>query len=224
MGAIYGIVGDADPAELSSMGERLAHRGSRSAQWSLSPTIHLGIRGTGSTVDGLRGANLVFDGAMGSLLYERGVFVTQNFEQLNVARPDIVNCRGLAYSRSGRSSAVEQLSHRVLLQEDDREDAENRAEGEKGATQRGHDETEDIAPVLRQVSARQCHTNGVCNTEGEHAETHDDEEDAEESIRALLVRITEPARNQQTAHGDVKDRKERKESRKACDHIMKHGQ
>ncbi|MBI2896679.1 MAG: bifunctional homocysteine S-methyltransferase/methylenetetrahydrofolate reductase [Deltaproteobacteria bacterium] len=33
---------------------------------------------------------LVFDGAMGSLLYERGVFVTQNFEQLNVARPEIV--------------------------------------------------------------------------------------------------------------------------------------
>jgi homocysteine S-methyltransferase len=33
---------------------------------------------------------LVFDGAMGSLLYERGVFVTQNFEQLNVTRPDLV--------------------------------------------------------------------------------------------------------------------------------------
>jgi methionine synthase I (cobalamin-dependent)/5,10-methylenetetrahydrofolate reductase len=33
---------------------------------------------------------LVFDGAIGSLLYERGVFVTQNFEQLNVTRPDIV--------------------------------------------------------------------------------------------------------------------------------------
>ena len=29
---------------------------------------------------------LVFDGAMGSLLYERGIFVTQNFEQLNVTR------------------------------------------------------------------------------------------------------------------------------------------
>ena len=27
---------------------------------------------------------------MGSLLYERGVFVTQNFEQLNVARPEVV--------------------------------------------------------------------------------------------------------------------------------------
>jgi len=33
---------------------------------------------------------LIFDGAMGSLLYERGVFVTQNFEQLNVARPEVV--------------------------------------------------------------------------------------------------------------------------------------
>src|SRR5499433_1714339 len=33
---------------------------------------------------------LVFDGAMGSLLYERGIFVMQNFEQLNVARPDVV--------------------------------------------------------------------------------------------------------------------------------------
>src|SRR6185503_15074673 len=33
---------------------------------------------------------LVFDGAMGSLLYERGIFVMQNFEQLNVSRPDVV--------------------------------------------------------------------------------------------------------------------------------------
>jgi homocysteine S-methyltransferase len=33
---------------------------------------------------------VVFDGAMGSLLYERGVFVTQNFEQLNVTRPELV--------------------------------------------------------------------------------------------------------------------------------------
>lgn len=33
---------------------------------------------------------LVSDGAMGSLLYERGIFVTQNFEQLNISRPDVV--------------------------------------------------------------------------------------------------------------------------------------
>ena len=38
----------------------------------------------------LKDQTLVFDGAMGSLLYERGVFVTQNFEQLNVTRADLV--------------------------------------------------------------------------------------------------------------------------------------
>jgi methionine synthase / methylenetetrahydrofolate reductase(NADPH) len=41
-------------------------------------------------LDAVRASLLVFDGAMGSLLYERGVFVTKNFEQLNVTRPDIV--------------------------------------------------------------------------------------------------------------------------------------
>ncbi len=41
-------------------------------------------------LEAVRQSLLVFDGAMGSLLYERGVFVTQNFEQLNVTRPDIV--------------------------------------------------------------------------------------------------------------------------------------
>ncbi|EYF06197.1 bifunctional homocysteine S-methyltransferase/methylenetetrahydrofolate reductase [Chondromyces apiculatus] len=41
-------------------------------------------------LEALQRSILVFDGAMGSLLYERGVFVTQNFEQLNVTRPDIV--------------------------------------------------------------------------------------------------------------------------------------
>src|SRR5215471_3732334 len=44
---------------------------------------------------------LVFDGAMGSLLYERGVFVTQNFEQLNVARPDIVKKIHADYVEAG---------------------------------------------------------------------------------------------------------------------------
>jgi homocysteine S-methyltransferase len=41
-------------------------------------------------LEAVRQSLLVFDGAMGSLLYERGVFVTQNFEQLNVTRPDVV--------------------------------------------------------------------------------------------------------------------------------------
>lgn len=41
-------------------------------------------------LEAVRQSIIVFDGAMGSLLYERGVFVTQNFEQLNVTRPEIV--------------------------------------------------------------------------------------------------------------------------------------
>ncbi|NUP07275.1 MAG: bifunctional homocysteine S-methyltransferase/methylenetetrahydrofolate reductase [Polyangiaceae bacterium] len=44
---------------------------------------------------------LVSDGAMGSLLYERGVFVTQNFEQLNVARPDVVKKIHADYLEAG---------------------------------------------------------------------------------------------------------------------------
>ena len=39
--------------------------------------------------------------AMGSLLYERGVFVTQNFEQLNVTRPDIVRKIHADYVEAG---------------------------------------------------------------------------------------------------------------------------
>jgi methionine synthase I (cobalamin-dependent) len=46
---------------------------------------------------------LIFDGAMGSLLYERGIFVTQNFEQLNVTRPDVVGRIHEDYVAAGAS-------------------------------------------------------------------------------------------------------------------------
>src|SRR4051812_50124492 len=52
-------------------------------------------------LDAVRTSLVVFDGAMGSLLYERGVFVTQNFEQLNVARPDIVRKIHAEYVAAG---------------------------------------------------------------------------------------------------------------------------
>src|SRR4051794_41881016 len=44
---------------------------------------------------------MMFDGAMGSLLYERGVFVTQNFEQLNVTRPDVIRKIHADYLEAG---------------------------------------------------------------------------------------------------------------------------
>ncbi len=44
---------------------------------------------------------LLSDGAMGSLLYERGIFVSQNFEQLNVTRPDVVRKIHADYLEAG---------------------------------------------------------------------------------------------------------------------------
>src|SRR5688572_20743149 len=52
-------------------------------------------------LDTIRKTIVVFDGAMGSLLYERGVFVTQNFEQLNVTRPDLVKKIHAEYVEAG---------------------------------------------------------------------------------------------------------------------------
>jgi asparagine synthase (glutamine-hydrolysing) len=64
MGAVYGIVGEADRSELESLSDRLAHRGPSSAHWSLSPLVHLGVRGTAEAVGRLEGGNLVFDGSI----------------------------------------------------------------------------------------------------------------------------------------------------------------
>jgi asparagine synthase (glutamine-hydrolysing) len=44
MSAIYGILGDADLSELSAMGNRLAHRGNGTAEWSVAPGVLFGRR------------------------------------------------------------------------------------------------------------------------------------------------------------------------------------
>jgi asparagine synthase (glutamine-hydrolysing) len=44
MGAIFGILGEADRAELESMGARLAHRGAREVIWTVTDQVHLGQR------------------------------------------------------------------------------------------------------------------------------------------------------------------------------------
>ena len=41
-------------------------------------------------LDALRNGGLVSDGAMGSLLYERGVFVNRNFDECNISQPELV--------------------------------------------------------------------------------------------------------------------------------------
>jgi asparagine synthase (glutamine-hydrolysing) len=64
VGAIFGILGDADLSELSRMGERLAHRGEQVTQWSLSRTVHLGVRGTHAAIRRQEGSEFVFDGTI----------------------------------------------------------------------------------------------------------------------------------------------------------------
>lgn len=64
MGAVYGILGDADPAEVRAMGDRLAHRAEGVREWSLSPTLHLGMRARHGSLDRVDGGPIVFDGAI----------------------------------------------------------------------------------------------------------------------------------------------------------------
>ncbi len=62
--------------------------------------------GTEDRGDGLRKALeddrlLVLDGAMGTLLYSRGVFLNECYEELNVTRPELVRGIHEAYARAG---------------------------------------------------------------------------------------------------------------------------
>ena len=65
MGAIYGIVGDADAAELQAIGRRLAHRGIDGGEWSWSSRLHLGQRFFPAEIGAKSpGRPVVFDGAL----------------------------------------------------------------------------------------------------------------------------------------------------------------
>jgi asparagine synthase (glutamine-hydrolysing) len=64
MGAVYGILGDASLAEVRAIGERLSHRGQAAQAWSLSPTMHLGVRGSPLAVAAQADGAIVFDGAL----------------------------------------------------------------------------------------------------------------------------------------------------------------
>ncbi|MEA2722306.1 MAG: hypothetical protein QOH59_77 [Gemmatimonadales bacterium] len=64
MGALYGILGDADAGEVRSIGERLAHRGGVLSEWSVGPRLRLGMRTRLAGVERLAGGPIVFDGAI----------------------------------------------------------------------------------------------------------------------------------------------------------------
>jgi asparagine synthase (glutamine-hydrolysing) len=64
VGAIFGILGDADPAELAAMAERLSQRGPAGAWWSPAGGVTLGMRGHPAELEQLRDGGLVFDGSV----------------------------------------------------------------------------------------------------------------------------------------------------------------
>jgi homocysteine S-methyltransferase len=52
-------------------------------------------------VEVLRGRVLVCDGAMGTMLYIKGVFISRCFDELNISNPDLVREVHLGYVQSG---------------------------------------------------------------------------------------------------------------------------
>ena len=67
MGAIYGIVGETSRSAVRSMGERLTHRGTGAAEWTLSPTVHLGQRFEDDQIVSSKHQYIVFDGFINNL-------------------------------------------------------------------------------------------------------------------------------------------------------------
>jgi asparagine synthase (glutamine-hydrolysing) len=63
MAAIYGVIGDANRAELQAMAERLAHRGTFGALWSPAPGVWLGMQSRDLDELATDGP-LLFDGAL----------------------------------------------------------------------------------------------------------------------------------------------------------------
>jgi asparagine synthase (glutamine-hydrolysing) len=64
VGALYGILGHADPSELRLLGDRLAHRGREAAEWSPGRDLLLGIRGPRRLVDLQEHGPVAFEGAI----------------------------------------------------------------------------------------------------------------------------------------------------------------
>jgi asparagine synthase (glutamine-hydrolysing) len=64
MGSIYGIAGEADLDEVRRLGARLHHRGGDARAWSLSPVVHLGMRGSPGAARAMEDGVIVFDGAL----------------------------------------------------------------------------------------------------------------------------------------------------------------
>jgi asparagine synthase (glutamine-hydrolysing) len=112
MGALYGILGDADPGEIRAVGERLAHRGDRVAEWSVGPMLRLGMRTRRGWPERLAGGPIAFDG----FIDNRADLVSTAAGQPRVAASAVDDALLLLdlYQRAG-TEAFAQLSGQFAL-------------------------------------------------------------------------------------------------------------
>jgi homocysteine S-methyltransferase len=124
---------------------------------------------------------LVCDGAMGTMLYSRGIFLNRSFDELNVARPDLVTDVHQAYLRAG-ADVIETNTfgaNRVKL-------------GTFGLADRVHDINLHGAKLARQAARDQAYVAGAIGPLGIRIEpwgkTGEDEAEEffREQARALL--------------------------------------
>src|SRR5215210_1740138 len=64
MGALYGILGEADAEELRAIGERLVHRGLNVSEWKANASLRMGFRRSNSSTERLAEGPITFDGSV----------------------------------------------------------------------------------------------------------------------------------------------------------------
>lgn len=111
MGALYGILGDADSGELSAIGERLAHRGDQVAEWSTGRVLRLGMRTRRAWVERLAGGPIAFDGSIDN----RAELSGQRKGESPVASPVDDALMLLELYRSGGADAFARLAGQFAL-------------------------------------------------------------------------------------------------------------
>src|SRR2546428_3982463 len=106
-------------------------------------------------LDAVARGPLVFDGAMGSQLYERGYFITRSFDEANLARPDLV----LEIHREYGAAAAE-------IVESNRLGAHRELLGRHGAQARLRDINRGGVRLARQAAGRAAYVAGSVGPTG----------------------------------------------------------
>jgi asparagine synthase (glutamine-hydrolysing) len=126
MGAIYGIVGEADRSAIHAMGRRLAHRGEGASEWPLSPTVHLGQRFDDGSAGLSKYHGVVLDGFIDNLTELIGLLGRTHSTEAAADPGEIVfnlvrkfGLKGLRFLKGHFALALwDEKNHRLILARD----------------------------------------------------------------------------------------------------------